>query len=42
MNIFINEVKTIFDPFVSIQFNYFGISIVVIITAILIVTLNRG
>ncbi|GEM_PF-4863424 len=41
MNIFFNEVKTMHAQFINIQFNYFGISIIVVIVAVLIVTFSR-
>jgi len=41
MNININEVNTIYEPFMSIHFTYLGISITILIAAILIVTFNR-
>ncbi len=41
MNININEVSTIYEPFMSIHFTYLGISITILIAAILIVTFNR-
>lgn len=35
MNIYFNEVNTIYEPFISIHFTYLGISVTVLIAAIL-------
>nr|WP_312579570.1 hypothetical protein [Sedimentibacter sp.] len=36
-----NKANTIYEPFISVHFTYLGISVAVLIAAILIVTFNR-